>query len=147
MAKIVINIDMDELTSGINQVVDDEVFEDMEMEDEIVCPISTQDSEVNAANREVAIQDHSYGQSVKNWSKKKQICGTCEYYDIRALMLDCVETGIGMEEGDEVGYCTKLDFTCAAENVCNEFEKGGPITDFGDVDIYEPLEGNTKDIF
>jgi hypothetical protein len=46
-----------------------------------------------------------------------------------------------------VGYCTKLDFTCAAENVCNEFEKGGPITDFDDVDIYEPLEGNEKDIF
>mgnify|MGYP003625899762 FL=1 len=143
MAKIVINIDMDELTSGINQVVDDEILDEMEMEDEIVCPISTQDSEVNAANREVAIQDHSYGSS----EKRKEKCGVCEYYDIRALMLDCVETGIGMEEGDEVGYCTKLDFTCAAENVCNDWEKGGPITDFDDIDIYEPLEGNKKDIF
>ena len=28
MAKIVINIDMDELQSGINQVVDDDMYED-----------------------------------------------------------------------------------------------------------------------
>ena len=35
MAKIVINIDMDELTSGINQVVDDDMYE---MEEEFVCP-------------------------------------------------------------------------------------------------------------
>ena len=145
MAKIVINIDMDELTSGINQVVDDEVFEDME--EEFFCPISTQESKVNDENREAAIQDNGYGHSVKNWEKKKQICGTCEYYNIRSKMLDCVQSGIGMEDGDEVGYCEKLDFTCIAENVCNDWEKGGPITDFDDVDIYEPLEGNEKDIF
>ena len=143
MAKIVINIDMDELTSGINQVVDDEVLDEMDMEEEFFCPISTQESKVNDENREAAIKDHSYGSS----EKRKEKCGVCEYYDIRALMLDCVETGIGMEEGDKVGYCTKLDFTCAAENVCNQFERGGPITDFDDVDIYEPLEGNEKDIF
>ena len=146
MAKIVINIDMDELTSGINQVVDDEVFEGDEMEEDFICPLSTQDSKINDENREAAIQDNGYGHSVKNWEKKKQICGTCEYYNIRSKMLDCVQSGIGMEDGDEVGYCEKLDFTCMAENVCNDWEKGGPITDFDDVDIYEPLEGNKKDI-
>lgn len=144
MAKIVINIDMDELTSGINQVVDDDMYE---AEEEFVCPLSTQDSDVNAENRENAVQEYAYGPAVKNWEKKKQICGTCEYYNIRSKVLDCIESGLGMDEGSEVGYCEKLDFTCAAENVCNEWEKGGPITDFEDINTLEPIEGNEKDIF
>jgi hypothetical protein len=144
MAKIVINIDMDELKSGINQVVDDDMYE---AEEEFVCPLSTQDADLNDKNREHAIQEYAYGHSVKNWEKKKQICGTCEYYNIRSSMLDCIESGIGMNEGDEVGYCTKLDFTCMAENVCNAWEKGGPMTDFDDIDEMEPLEGGSKDIF
>ncbi len=37
MAKIVINIDMDELKSGINQVVDDDMYEIEE--EEFVCPL------------------------------------------------------------------------------------------------------------
>ncbi len=61
MAKIVINIDMDELKSGINQVVDDDMYE-ME-EEEFVCPLSTQDSKLNSENREYAIKEHSYGAS------------------------------------------------------------------------------------
>jgi len=85
MAKIVINIDMDELTSGINQVVDDDMYE---VEEEFVCPLSTQDSDVNAENRENAVQEYAYGPAVKNWEKKKQICGTCEYYNIRSKVLE-----------------------------------------------------------
>ena len=42
------------------------------------------DSDVNAENKENAIQEYAYGPSVKNWEKKKQICGTCEYYNIRS---------------------------------------------------------------
>lgn len=145
MAKIVINIDMDELQSGINQVVDDDMYEMEEVE--FVCPLSTKDSDVNSENKENAIQEYAYGPSVKNWEKKKQICGTCEYYNIRSSMLDCIENGLGLDEGSEVGYCEKLDFTCAAENVCNEWEKGGPITDFEDINTLEPIEGNEKDIF
>lgn len=144
MAKIVINIDMDELKSGINQVVDDDMYD---MEEEFTCPLSTQDASLNSENKENAIQDYSYGPSVKNWEKKKEICGTCEYYNIRANMLDCIESGLGIEEGSEVGYCSKLDFTCMAENVCNVWEKGGPMTDFDDIDDLEPIEGNEKDIF
>ena len=153
MAKIVINIDMDELTSGINQVVDDDITafefdeEEIEVQEEFMCPLSTQDPEKNAENREHAVQEYAYGHAVKNWEKKKQICGNCEYYNIRSNMLDCIEDGLGMEEGDEVGYCTKLDFTCAAENTCNAWEKGGPMTDMDDIDDLEPIEGNEKDIF
>ena len=40
MAKIVINIDMDELQSGINQVVDDDMYEMEEVE--FVCPLPTE---------------------------------------------------------------------------------------------------------
>ena len=153
MAKIVINIDMDELKSGINQSVDDDVTsfefeeEDMEVEEVFVCPMSTQDPELNAENRENAIQEYAYGHSVKNWEKKKQICGNCEYYSIRSNMMQCIQDGLGMEEDDEVGYCTKLDFTCMAENTCNAWEAGGPMTDFSDIDEYEPIEGGERDIF
>jgi hypothetical protein len=142
MAKIVINIDMDELTSGINQVVDDDMYE---VEEEFVCPLSTQDSDVNAENREHAVQEYEYGPS--KGGRTKEICGTCEYYSIRANMLDCIENGLGIEDGAQVGYCTKLDFTCMAENVCNLWAKGGPMTDFDDVDDLEPIEGNERDIF
>jgi hypothetical protein len=73
MAKIVINIDMDELTSGINQVVDDDMYE---MEEEFVCPLSTQDSEKNAENREHAIQEYAYGHSVKTGKKRSKSAET-----------------------------------------------------------------------
>ena len=141
MAKIVINIDMDELRSGINQVVDDDMYE---AEEEFVCPLSTQDADLNDKNREYAIQEYGYGPS--KGGRTKEMCGTCGYYNIRSKMLDCIENGIGMNEGDEVGYCTNLNFICMAENVCNAWEEGGPMTDFDDIDELEPLEGNEKDI-
>ena len=142
MAKIVINIDMEELRSGINQVVDDDMYE---AEEEFICPLSTQDADLNDKNREHAIQEYAYGSS--KGGRTKEMCGTCEYYNIRSSLLEGIVSGIGMNEGDEVGYCTKLDFTCMAENVCNALEKGGPMTDFDDIDEMEPLEGGSKDIF
>ena len=143
MAKIVINIDMESLTSGINQVVDDD-YED-EMEGEFACPLVTHDMETNAENRQYAVDEFSYGPSPKNWEKKPQKCGICEYYNIRQQMMECIEEGMGDSEG--VGYCTKLDFVCSAENTCNAYEDGGPMTDYEDMDDNEPLEGGSKDIF
>ena len=143
MAKIVINIDMDELTSGINQIVDDEA--DYEMEGEFACPLVTYDEETNAENRQYAIDEFSYGPATKNWEKKPEKCGLCEYYNIRSEMMGCIEQGMG--ESSDVGYCTKLDFVCAAENTCNAYEAGGPMTDYDDIEEMEPLEGGSKDIF
>ena len=140
MPKIVINIDMDELKSGINQVVDDDMYE-ME-EEEFVCPLSTQDSKLNSENREYAIKEHSYGPSEGG----KEMCGTCSYYSIKSKMLDCLSSGLEMDVKG-VGYCVKFEFACKAENVCDAWEKGGPITDFDDIDTLEPIEGNEKDIF
>jgi hypothetical protein len=48
MARIVINIDMEELASGINQVVDDDYEEDF------ACPLVTHDKETN--------EDHKHPQ-------------------------------------------------------------------------------------
>jgi|TARA_R110002012_G_C11495688_1_gene596686 hypothetical protein len=140
MAKIVINIDMDELQSGINQVVDDDMYEMEEVE--FVCPLPTQDSDLNSENREYVIKEHSYGAS----ENKKEMCGTCSYYSIKSEMLDCLSSGLDMDV-DGIGYCVKFDFACKAENVCDAWESGGPITDFDDINTLEPIEGNERDIF
>jgi len=142
MVKIVINIDMDELTSGINQVVDDDMYE-VDMEEEFTCPLSTQDSKINDENREAAVQDQDYGAAEGD----KNVCGICANYDIRASVLDCIDNGIGMKKNVPVGYCIELDFTCMADNVCNLWKKGGPITDFDNINTFEPIEGNERDIF
>lgn len=150
--KVVIEIDPKDLASGINQVVsaeetaivelDDEMEDEME-EDEDVCPPATQDEELNAENREYAVEEYSYGMSVPGWEKKNAKCGLCEYYNVKSFMRKCIEEGLGLE-GD-VGYCERLAFVCAAENICNQYEPGGPIVD--DYDEDEPLEGGIKDLF
>ena len=142
MTKIVINIDMDELKSGINQIADSGL-----PEEEFTCPAATDDPELNAENRERAIQEYSYGPSEKNLKKNRRICGTCKYYNMRSDMMECIKDGTDMEGSGETGYCENLDFTCAAENVCSEWGKGGPVTDFGDINTLEPIKGNEKDIF
>jgi len=139
MAKIVINIDMDAITSGINQVVDDEYME------EFSCPLVTSDEDMNEDNKQYAIDEYAYGPSPKNWEKKPEKCGICEYYNIKSEMVDCIEQGMGDSIG--LGYCTKLDFVCQSENTCNAYEAGGPMTDYDDMDELEPLECGSKDIF
>ena len=139
MARIVINIDMDALNNGINQVVDDD------FDVEFACPVVTHDPELNEENKQNAIDQFSYGTSPDTWEKKPEKCGICEYYNIKSEMMDCIEEGMG--ETFDVGYCTKLDFVCSAENTCNAYEAGGPMTDFDDMGELEPIEGGSKDIF
>ena len=63
MAKIVINIDMEELKSGVNQMFDDDQVE------EFSCPLVTEDEEENSENKQYAIDEFSYGPSSKNWER------------------------------------------------------------------------------
>ena len=63
MARIVINIDMEELASGINQVVDDDYEEDF------ACPLVTHDKETNEDHKQYAVDEFSYGPATKNWEK------------------------------------------------------------------------------
>ena len=164
--KIVVEIDPSELSQGINQVsytegaileVPDEdemedLFEDEEQEDEeededeeFECPPATQDPEMNAENRQYAIDEYSYGPAIKGWEQKNSKCGICEYFNVKADMMSCISSGLGLEDG--VGYCERLAFVCSAENICNAYEPGGPITDYDDMDDNEAIEGGMKDVF
>lgn len=133
MANIVIKIDLEALNSGVNQSVDDDYGE-------FACPLVTHDPESNADHKQYAINEFDYGQS-----KGDEKCGVCTFYNIKSEMMDCIEQG--MEESFGLGYCTKLDFVCAADHWCKAFSEGGPMTDFEDMDDLEPIEGGSKDIF
>jgi starvation-inducible DNA-binding protein len=122
------------------------------------CPPATQDIVLNIENRQKAIENVGYGplnpeepneefwqDKADRWSidpveAKKSICGNCVFFDRRPKTLDCIETGIAEGgSGDqsawdaidqaELGYCTALDFKCAASRTCNAWAAGGPITE------------------
>ena len=122
------------------------------------CPPATQDIVLNIENRQNAIDNVGYGPlnpdeaNTEFWQEKadrwkitpveasKSICGNCVFFDRRPKTLDCIETGIA-EGGSgeqsawdaidqaELGYCTALDFKCAASRTCNAWAAGGPITE------------------
>lgn len=108
--------------------------DDYDMSDDY-CPIATQDSEVNAENQQVAVDDYSYGRATKTWEDKNAKCGTCVYYDKSEKMLDCIGE-------DDAGYCTKLNFVCGDDAVCNLWELGVPKSEMNPSD-----DGNSRDIF
>lgn len=130
------------------------------------CPPATQDIVLNIKNRQNAIDNVGYGplnpaepndefwqDKADRWKidpveAKKSICGNCVFFDRRPKTLDCIEAGIA-EGGSgeqsawdsidqaELGYCTALDFKCAASRTCNAWAAGGPITE--DVPKEEPV--------
>jgi starvation-inducible DNA-binding protein len=122
------------------------------------CPPATQDIVLNIKNRQNAIDNVGYGPlnpdepNEEFWQDKadrwkitpveasKSICGNCVFFDRRPKTLDCIETGIadgGSGEQSawdaidqaELGYCTALDFKCAASRTCNAWAAGGPVTE------------------
>jgi hypothetical protein len=122
------------------------------------CPPATQDIQLNLANRQNGIDNVGYGPlnpdqpNEEFWQDKadrwnttpveasKSICGNCVFFDRRPETLQCIETGIAEGgSGDQsawdaidqadLGYCTALDFKCAASRTCNAWAAGGPITE------------------
>jgi len=122
------------------------------------CPPATRDIVLNVKNRQNAIDNVGYGplnpkepstefwqDKADKWSvspeeAKKSVCGNCVFFDIRSKTMDCIESGIAEGgSGDEsawdaidqaeLGYCTALDFKCAASRTCNAWAVGGPVTD------------------
>jgi hypothetical protein len=120
------------------------------------CPPATQDIQLNLKNRQNAIDNVGYGPlnpaepNDKFWQDKatrwntdveearSAICGNCVFFDRRPETLQCIETGIaeggsgdtsawGSIDQAELGYCTALDFKCAASRTCNAWAAGGPI--------------------
>lgn len=122
------------------------------------CPPATRDIVLNIKNRQNAIDNVGYGplnpkepslefwqDKADKWSvspedAKKSVCGNCVFFDRREKTLDCIEEGLASGgSGDEsawnaidqaeLGYCTALDFKCAASRTCNAWAVGGPLVD------------------
>jgi len=105
-----------------------------ETEEGNVCPLPTQDPELNDMNREVAIDEYGYREpNVAVAFRNDESCGTCGMYNQTDDIMEC----IGDESG-ETGYCQLLKFVCNSENTCNEWAEGGPITS----DLQEEYKDN-----
>ena len=119
------------------------------------CPPATSKIVLNIKNRQNAIDTAGYGplnptekneafwnKKAKRWSvtvteSKKQLCGNCAVFIKTPRMLDCIEAGLGNEEGNaawdvinagDLGYCEAFDFKCASKRTCRAWVTGGPIT-------------------
>ena len=90
-----------------------------EQEEEVKCPVATQDIAVNLEHRQKAIDEYGYGPlnpnnpNIKFWKKKAEEwqldsmeeakssrCNNCAAFNITSKMLNCIEKGItaGEEE-------------------------------------------------
>jgi hypothetical protein len=117
------------------------------------CPESTQNIELNIANRQKCIDEANYGPLNPNepnedyWKAKadqfganveeakKALCGNCVFFYRTPEILKCIAEGLGQEvdpyeaiEAGEIGYCEAYDFKCAASRTCDAWVVGGPIT-------------------
>ena len=117
------------------------------------CPESTQNIELNIANRQKAIDEANYGPLNPNepnegyWEAKadqfgasveeakKALCGNCSFFYRTPEILKCIAEGLGEEvdpyeaiDAGEIGYCDAYDFKCAASRTCDAWVVGGPIT-------------------
>jgi len=142
---------------------------DIEIKAEETCPIATRDIKVNIRNRQKAIDDAGYGplnpdmanndfwkKKASRWdvspsSAKQQICGNCAAFIKTPRMLDCIDKGLGNEEGNaswdviaagDLGYCEALDFKCASRRTCDAWIVGGPITKEKDAPEKKSLESD-----
>jgi hypothetical protein len=122
------------------------------------CPPATQDINLNLKNRQNAIDNVGYGplnpaepndefwqDKADRWNitseeAKTALCGNCVFFIRTPSVLKCIEDGIGLGEeaegsiaAGELGYCSALDFKCAAERTCNAWAVGGPITEESEV--------------
>ena len=114
-------------------------------EEEMSCPMATQDLKVNTKNRDSAIKaDHiQYGplnvdEPGDYWDKiaeywdttvdaaKKSLCGNCVAFDISPRMKDCMPGETSDKDG-VLGYCHMHHFKCHSARSCRTWAKGGPI--------------------
>jgi len=84
-----------------------------EAEEEMKCPVATQNIDVNLKNRQIAIDRYGYGPlnpnnpNIKFWEEKQlkwkldtieetkdSRCGNCAAFNITTKMLNCLEKGI-----------------------------------------------------
>jgi len=123
----------------------------------VVCPISTQDVEVNLKNRNNAFKKFGYGPPNPDepneafGSKRPRCttaptdvikgmkCGNCAAFIQTPKMMECIKQGLEKDEeglsyddnfikAANLGYCDLFQFTCAAARTCDAWKSGGPIT-------------------
>ena len=64
-----------------------------ETEEGSTCPLPTQDEDLNAENREMAIEDHNYREPNTGSSyNSNEVCGTCSAYNQTDEMLECIDS-------------------------------------------------------
>lgn len=137
------------------------------------CPLATRDIAENLKNRQNCIDTAGYGPlnpkmandsfwqaKADRWKvtigeSKKQLCGNCAAFIKTPRILECIEDGLGNEEGDtawdvieagDLGYCEAFDFKCAASRTCDAWIVGGPITEEKGQKDYPFLEIDQKEL-
>jgi hypothetical protein len=104
------------------------------------CPMPTQVPELNAKNRQRAIDIVGYGKPSEGVTT---LCGNCGVFDQTKKMLGCITVGLPMENAmgeDDRGYCGSFQFACSASHTCKAWVEGGPIVD----EEEEESEGKIK---
>ena len=96
----------------------------MDDDDGNSCPLPTQDADVNAENKEEAIEAANYRDPADSGAfRLTEVCGNCKAYNQTEDILEC----IGDDSGD-LGYCQIYKFVCEATNTCADWVEGGPMT-------------------
>ena len=108
--------------SRLIQIIKEEIQERL-------CPLATQDKNLNAENKRkaAAAKDIKYGHpdevpELKKLEEKGQLCGNCAAFNITDKMVDCG----GASKDGTTGYCEMHRFTCAADKTCLTWASGGP---------------------
>ena len=109
------------------------------------CPASTQDLELNTANRNRAIKadfikygplnlaDENYWKEyAKKWGTKPEVakksnCSNCVAFDVSPRMEICMPGST--DKDGKLGYCWMHHFKCHSARTCYTWAKGGPIDD------------------
>lgn len=91
------------------------------------CPLPTQDEELNAENREAAVEEANYREpNTGSAFRADQVCGNCAAFNQTDDMLECLGLSDDMEN-PPIGYCQMYKFVCQAENTCDSWAEGGPM--------------------
>jgi len=99
-----------------------------ENDEGMACPLPTQDEDLNAENRQKAVDESNYREPNTGVAfRSDQVCGNCAAYNQTEDILEC----IGLDDDVEsppLGYCQIFKFVCKSENTCDSWAEGGPIT-------------------
>ena len=118
------------------------------------CPRATQNIEINAKNRNAAIENPmiAYGPanpSLENasfWGKKARLwgvsarqartmlCGNCKAFNVSPTIVKCMGpmaerddySKTNLTKSSVLGYCEMHEFKCASTRTCSTWVHGGP---------------------